>query len=118
MGIAPPLEMLAPMAEQSFREQSKWPQAYCQWELQLSLLVALSLPKSGATLYAYDWAGDRPGCEDPQFAPAACFRRRTFTHKLGQAILVESARAHMIGNGNEADGLDPRMVVHAFLIPC
>jgi len=116
--IAPPLEALPPVAEENFREQSKWPRAHCQWDLQLSLLVALALPRGGATLYAYDWSGDGPACDDYRTAPAACFRRRTFTHKLGHAILLESQRAHAIGNGKEADGIEPRMVVHAFLIPC
>ena len=37
---------------------------------------------------------------------------------MGHAILFEATRPHKIAPSTEADGLEARMVLHAFLVPC
>ena len=76
----------------------------CEWDKQLSLLVALALPPGGAGFDYYDAAG----------------ALTTLPHGVGRGILAECRRPHNLHPFARADAANPgpRMVLHAFAVPC
>ena len=83
----------------------------CEWEAQLSLLVALAMPPGGGALQYFTYEGDAAG--------GRALVVREVAHAVGRAIVFEATRPHKLGPSAEVDGVEtPRMVLHAFLVPC
>merc|ERR1712232_909596 len=85
--------------------------ATCDWTSQLSLLVCLSLPPGGGGLEYYT--------ATPQGAELS-IEGHDVDHEVGKAILLESRRPHNLRAfaASDVDGLQPRLVLHAFILPC
>ena len=66
----------------------------------------LAVPPGGAGLEYY--AIDSKGA--PQL--------HHIQHVAGRAILIECARPHKVRPLRDTDGLAPRIVMHAFVVPC
>ncbi len=76
----------------------------CQWDHQLTLLVAVHLPSHGAHFQYYDSNG----------------KRYRVPHVLGKGLVCECQRPHNLGPFHplDADSDELRVVLHAFLVPC
>lgn len=86
----------------------RWANATCDWEAQLTVLVALHLPPElNAALEYYERVGGE-------------WRGSTIQHKLGHAIILECKRPHRLAPFPVRAAATPetRMTVHAFAIPC
>ena len=93
--------------ERAIRSRPGWERGQCAWDMQMNLLVALQMPSHGGGLEYYDARGG--GVE-----------LRRIEHQVGKAILVESLRPHKVGtfSSSDVDGLEPRVVLVAFVVPC
>ena len=99
-------EPLRHAVEADVRIYHGWESAWCDWEAQLSLLAALAVPSGGAGLeyYGMDASGS------PEL--------RQLEHAAGRAMLIECARPHKVRPLGDVDGLEPRIVMHSFVVPC
>lgn len=90
-----------------------WEEVTCRWEAQLSVLVALSLPRGGAGL-DYWKLKHADGLGDGRL------EAHSYDHQLGRAIIIEATRAHRLRAfaSWDADGVRPRIMMHSYLIPC
>eukprot|EP00929_Paragymnodinium_shiwhaense_P078809 TRINITY_DN40885_c0_g1_i2.p1 TRINITY_DN40885_c0_g1~~TRINITY_DN40885_c0_g1_i2.p1 ORF type:complete len:411 (-),score=75.29 TRINITY_DN40885_c0_g1_i2:77-1309(-) len=88
-----------------------WARCTCEWEAELSLLACLSLPSGGGGLRY--WTANSSGID-------IVLAENRVNHSVGKAILLEAMRPHTLSPfaPSNPDGLHPRTVVHAFLIPC
>jgi len=85
-----------------------WRRAECEFEAQLSILVALSMPaKLDAGLEWYSRFEGR-------------WRKHTSWHRPGRMVILEARRPHMVRPFTLAasDSSEIRMTIHAFAIRC
>jgi len=100
---------LSALITRDLRSRLGWEEGECDFDAQLSLLAALSLPPGGAGLHY--WAADHDN---------GTVVKKSIDHSVGRAIVLESSRPHSIRQFAKSDthGLEPRMVIHAFVVPC
>lgn len=94
------------------RARDGWGSGQCAWDAQVSVLVALAVPSTGANI---TFAVQQPG---------GALEERTLPHNVGKAVLIEAGRPHLVSafTGRTSSVKrsldDARMVLHAFLVPC
>ena len=88
----------------------EWQRATCEWQKQLTVLVALQLPRNlDAGLEYYDIAPD-----------GRHWRKTTLSHAVGRVLILECDRPHSLKPfpWRGAGSPELRMTVHAFAVPC
>jgi len=96
----------------------------CQWEKQLTLVVALQAPRSGehTTSFAVDllrYKGDVDWCPDNGTALVECIDIHTVAYTEGGFLLFPSLYLHASTPwGHGFSDIRPRIIVTAFVVPC
>jgi len=84
--------------------------AYCEWDHQMTVLINLRVPKTGAAVRFWDLPNSS---ESPQE-----WQSFDIPHQPGKAVFIECRRPHAIVPFKEPESLVERMCIHAYMIPC
>ena len=92
----------------------------CDFDSQMSVLVPVALPPNGAGLTYYSYSNDTERCPTGGPARHACAERHEVEHEVGKAVVFECRRPHALKplDPRDVNSLAPRMMLHAFLVPC